>query len=880
MKWFFLVLVSLLSICGIAQQITIVGSCIDKRGNPLENVQVDANSKPAIIVYSDSTGAYRFITETFDTLKIKLSIDGYRETRLIFRGDNESLSYQIKAVQFPIQQERTVTVISTKDDPFEITKLAPFDPQRITGSVERTLTLITAAVSNNELTTNYNVRGGNYDENLVYVNGFMVYRPFLTRSGQQEGMSFIHSALVESVKFSAGGFDAQYGDKLSSVLDIEYKTPKSTKGSAMLSLLGTEVHAEQAVSKKFNYIAGARYRSNGYLLNSLPTKGSYNPVFMDGQFLTNYQLNPKLTWSVLGHFSSNNYQFIPQTAVTDFGTANEAYSFRIYFDGQESTRFQTMMGGTALKYQASKNTDLDFYATIFNSNEKEYFDIQGQYYINELEMDPSKETYGDSIAVLGIGTFLNHARNQLNATITNIYHQGEHRVYANFKDFEKRHFYTSTIKWGVNYQHDIFTDVLSEWKMIDSAGYSIPQASPNQVELFETIKSELSLVGERATGYAQWNQSWTNIHRNHAVSIQQKTKVNGIKTTKLFNDTISESAKKIALSLGLRSGYTSVNNEFYLTPRAALIFYPRNYMVHNGRITKRNISYRLASGLYYQPPFYREFRTLEGTLNTQVKSQKSFHVVASTDLLFSMWNRENPFKVSGELYYKYLWDVNPYEIENVRTRYYAENNAVAYAYGFDVNIHGEFVEGIESFFKLGVLSTKENIIGDSHKEYYNAAGEKIIFGYSNDQTITDSATIFPGFIPRPTDQLFNFGALVQDKMPGLENFTVQMGLQFSTGLPYGPPDRTRYKDTLRLKSYFRVDLGMAYDLIPNDKARKNNFWGKNFTDALISLEIFNLLGINNVLSKQWIQDVQGKYYAIPNYLTQRRINLKLICKIR
>jgi hypothetical protein len=880
MKCFALLIFSFLSAYGITQQIKIVGSCIDKRGKPLESVQIEVNTIPSTLIFSDSLGAYSFSTSAFDTLKIKLSIDEYREIRLLFSANTPKLSYVIKAVQFPIQQERTVQVISSKDDPFEITKLAPFDPQRITGSVERTLTLITAAVSNNELTTNYNVRGGNYDENLVYVNGFMVYRPFLTRSGQQEGMSFIHSALVESVKFSAGGFDAQYGDKLSSVLDIEYKTPKSTKASAMLSLLGTEAHVEQAVSKKFNYLIGARYRSNGYLLNSLPTKGSYNPVFIDGQFLTNYQLNPKLTWSVLGHFSSNDYQFSPQTAETDFGTANEAYSFRIYFDGSESTRFQTMMGGTALKYQVTKNTDLDFYATIFNSNEREYFDIQGQYYINELEMDPSKETYGDSIAVLGIGTFLNHARNQLNATITNIYHQGEHRLYANFKDFEKRHFYTSTIKWGVNYQHDIFTDVLSEWKMIDSAGYSIPQASPNQVELFETIKSELSLVGERATGYAQWNQSWTNIHRNHAVAIQQKTKVNGTKTTKLFNDTISESAKKIALSLGLRSGYTSVNNEFYLTPRAALIFYPRNYMVHNGRITKRNISYRLASGLYYQPPFYREFRTIEGTLNTQVKSQKSFHVVASTDLLFSMWNRENPFKVSGELFYKYLWDVNPYEIENVRTRYYADNNAVAYAYGFDVNIHGEFVEGIESFFKLGILSTKENLKGDSHKEYYNAAGEKIIFGYSQDQTIADSATIFPGYIPRPTDQLFNFGALVQDKMPGLENFTVQMGMQFSTGLPYGPPDRTRYKDTLRLKSYFRVDLGMAYDLIPNNKTRKDNFWGRNFSDALISLEIFNLLGINNVLSKQWIQDVQGKYYAIPNYLTQRRINLKLICKIR
>jgi hypothetical protein len=303
-------------------------------------------------------------------------------------------------------------------------------------------------------------------------------------------------------------------------------------------------------------------------------------------------------------------------------------------------------------------------------------------------------------------------------------------------------------------------------------------------------------------------------------------------------------------------------------------------MVNNGRIARRNISYRLSSGLYYQPPFYREFRTLEGSLNTQVKSQKSLHVVAGTELLFSMWDREQPFKLSGELFYKYLWDVNPYEIENVRTRYYADNNAVAYAYGFDVNIHGEFVEGIESFFKLGILSTKENLKDDSYKEYYNAAGDKIIFGYSNDQIITDSATFFPGFIPRPTDQLFNFGALVQDKMPGLENFTVQMGMQFSTGLPYGPPDRTRYKDTLRLKSYFRVDLGLAYDLISENKTRKDNFWGRNFSDALISLEIFNLLGINNVLSKQWIQDVQGKYYAIPNYLTQRRINLKFICKIR
>ena len=392
MKWFFLLILSLLSLRGIAQQRTIVGSCIDKRGEPLENVRVQINTRPSQEAISDSLGAYLFYTEQIDTLKIVLTIDEYREVRMLYMGRSSKLKYQIEAVKFPIQQVKTINIISNKDDPFELTRLAPFDPQRITGSVERTLTLITAAVSNNELTTNYNVRGGNYDENLVYVNGFLVYRPFLTRSGQQEGMSFIHSALVESVKFSGGGFDAVYGDKLSSVLDIEYKTPKSTKASALLSLQGTEAHVEQAVSKKFNYLVGARYRSNGYLLNSLPTKGAYNPVFMDAQVLTNFQIHPKITWSILGHFSSNDYQFSPQTAVTDFGTANEAYSFRIYFDGRESTRFQTMMGGTSLKFQASKKTDLDFYATVFNSNEKEYFDIQGQYYINELEMDPSKET--------------------------------------------------------------------------------------------------------------------------------------------------------------------------------------------------------------------------------------------------------------------------------------------------------------------------------------------------------------------------------------------------------------------------------------------------------------------------------------------------------
>ena len=343
---------------------------------------------------------------------------------------------------------------------------------------------------------------------------------------------------------------------------------------------------------------------------------------------------------------------------------------------------------------------------------------------------------------------------------------------------------------------------------------------------------------------------------------------------KYFTDTLRETATKVAISIGTRTGYTSVNNEFFVTPRLSLSYYPRAYMVKNNKIIRRNLSYRFSTGLYYQPPFYREFRTIAGSLNTQVQSQKSFHVVLGTDVYFSMWQRERPFKFSGEVYYKYLWDVNPYEIENVRTRYYAENNAIAYAYGLDLNVHGEFVPGIESFFKMGIMRTEENLLDDNYKEYYNAAGDKIIFGISEDQTVVDSAVVYPGYIPRPTDQLFNFGALVQDQMPGLENFTVQMGLQYGAPLPYGPPGSGRYKDTLRMKGYFRVDLGFSYNLT----SKKDTWWHKHVPESMISLEVFNLLGVNNVLSKQWIQDVEGKYYSVPNYLTQRRVNLKFICR--
>lgn len=873
-----LLLLLILSSSVFGQNTKVIGRCTDRRGVAIELVKVISQDALIPIVYTDASGIFELIYDKKGSFDIEFRVQGTNmvESRTIDIS-NQSI-YRLEDIKFQFQQEDGAVVIREKINPFEIPKLKPVDMGTIPlGSVERTLVYMTAATSNNELTTNYNVRGGSYEENLVYVNGFNVYRPFLTRSGQQEGMSFVHTALVNSISFSAGGFDAQYGDKLSSVLDIEYKNPDSLRGSAMVSLLGVESHLEYAPTSRFNFIVGGRYRSNGYLLNSLPTKGAYNPVFWDGQFLTNYALTENLTWSFLGHFSSNNFRFTPQTQETDFGTANEAYSFTIYFDGQEQTRFQTMMGGTSLKWRASDRTNLDFYATVFNTDEREYFDIQGQYYINELETDPSKEEFGDSIAVLGIGTFLNHARNRLNATIINIYHNGSDTLFSGYSDNERLNFRSHMLKWGVNFQMDQFDDVLSEWKMIDSAGYSVPQEPTDQITLFETIKGQLNLNSQRYTGFVQLNSLWSRNEKNRVVTVKKKYKTNGGKEVISYTDTIKESPAKWALSIGTRGGYTSANEEAFITPRFAIKYYPRAYMVRNGQVVRRNVSIRFASGMYYQPPFYREFRTFDGQLNLNVKAQKSAHFVAGTDVYFDMWEREVPFKFSAEAYYKYMWDINPYEIENVRTRYYANNDAKAYAYGLDLNINGQFVEGIESFFKVGFLSTKEDIIGDYFYNYYNAAGEKIVFGISDDQTVVDSVRVEPGFIPRPTDQWVNFGALIQDRMPFYESFSVQVGIQYGSRLPYGPPDFQRYKDTLRMKSYFRVDIGMSYDFLYKEP-QKENFWSKNFTDAIVSFEVFNLLGVNNVLSKQWVQDVSGKYYSIPNYLTQRRFNLKLILR--
>ncbi|AEA44653.1 TonB-dependent receptor plug domain-containing protein [Fluviicola taffensis] len=855
-------------------QVQVTGNVQDKGKLALPNIQVlFLLGKDTLKTVTDKNGRFQIqlLPTKYGVIAQYDNENEYRKNVLIPNVDSFSLDpivFNFGLIEIDINKSRA--------EVNGLDKIPQIDLQKqVLGGVERMLVLTQAGVnSNNELTSNYNVRGGNYDENEVYVDGFLINRPFLTRSGQQEGLSFINTALVEDIYFSSGGFQSMYGDKLSSVLDILYKKPDSLRISVMASLLGVEAHIEDQLGKhnRFQYLFGARYRANGYLLNSLPTKGNYNPVFWDAQALTTYTINEHWSWTMLGHVSSNTYQFAPQTSKTDFGTANEAYSFNIYFEGQEKTKFLTSTVGTSLNYTSKKYQGKTFF-TYFRSDERENFDILGEYYINELETDPSKEEFGDSIAVLGVGGFLNHARNKLNADIFSFYHDGT----VTFKT--KRETSKHWLKVGAKLQIDHFTDVLSEWKLVDSTGYSQVDNPTDEVDLYETIKSKLQLDNQRYSAYVQDRWEWRKVRNTIPVSktIKYKDSLGNIKE-RIVRDTIDSGKSSLVLDYGIRGTYTSFNDEGFITPRLSLTFTPVKYVYQKGQFVRRGVRYRLATGLYYQPPFYREFRTFTGGINQNVKSQKSAHFVLGMDYSFFMMKREAPFKFTAEAYYKYLWDVNPYEVDNVRTRYFANNDAVAYAAGLDLNLNGEFVPGLMSFFKLGFLTTKEDIKGDYYYNYYNAAGEKIIAGYSDDQVVVDSARVNPGYIRRPTDQHVTVGVMFQDHMPGLQQLTCQVGITYGSRLPYGPPDHSRYKDTLTMKAYFRVDMGMSYDILYRKPGKTRKFLRK-MESAIISFEVFNLLGVNNVLSKQWIQDVSGKYYSIPNYLTQRRFNVKLIVRI-
>lgn len=813
-----------------AQDSAMVSGKLTNSGNePIEDISVSIFGSSQAPVYTDKNGEYTY------------SVPANREIVLVFY----SLSYrrqEVKLLLAPGEKKvlnRTL-IFSNQFKPVEVTdgnrfsEITRIDPLHIshipTASQDFNAILFTLpGVSNrNELSSAYSVRGGNFDENLVYVNGIEVYRPFLIRSGQQEGLSFINPDLVSSVLFSAGGFEAKYGDKMSSVLDVLYRKPRKFAGTVSGSLLGTSIHLEGSTDNyRLTWLIGARYKTNQYVLNSLDTKGDYKPFFGDVQAFVTYDLTSDWELDILGNLATNKYQVVPQNRETDFGTLNQALRLKIYFDGQEIDRFTTTLGAvSAIYHDHNEIWNLRFIGSAFKSRESEAFDIQGQYFIDELETDFGKPTFGDVVANRGIGTFLNHARTNLEAAVYCAEHKGVYNSGIN------------QLLWGAKYSSETINDKLSEWKYLDSAGYSLPITDPQFIVLQDVIKQKITISSNRVSGYVQG----------------------------ILKREMKDSAM-LSLIGGLRANYWDLNGQALVGPRATLGYKP---------YWKRDFIFKLSSGYYYQPPFYRELRDSKGVINYNIKAQTSIHFVLTSDYNFKAWKR--PFKFIAEAYYKHIDNLIPYEIDNVRIRYSAKNNARGYATGIDLKVNGEFVSGLESWASLSVMETREDIKDDFYYDYFNSDGEKIVPGFTANYIAVDSIRHEPGYIPRPTDQRVNFGMFFQDKMPGIPDLKMHLNLLFGTAVPFGPPNTQRYLHTLRTPPYRRVDIGFSYQALREDRKVKEKSVGRFLKSLWISLEVFNLLGTNNTVSYIWVEDVTNRQYAIPNYLTQRQLNLRTIIK--
>jgi hypothetical protein len=784
---------------------------------------------------SDDRGKFELKLAPYKDHEVVFFLTGYSVQRIPIRltpGEERTLNIRLRSISGNLIG---INVEAVRPGDFNVIKIQPRTIEQlpnVSGNFESFLKTMPGVVSNNELSSTYSVRGGSFDENLVYVDDIEIYRPFLVRSGQQEGLSFVNPDLVSDISFSAGGFSAMYGDKLSSVLDIKYRKPKKFGGSAFLSFMGGGLHLE-GISKneKFTWLTGIRHRSNQFLLRSLDTQGEYKPRFTDVQTKLDYQLTKKTEVSILGHFSSNRFNVIPSSRQTEFGSINEALRLTIYFGGQEVDEFNTGTGALSVTHMVNDSLKLKFIASSFISREREFFDILGQYFLDELERDLGSSEFGDVAFNRGVGGFLDHSRNELNAFVSTLTHIGSYRN-KNLR-----------WQWGLKAQQEKITDELDEWQYRDSSDYSIPHPTDNpgqpanpsqQIVLNNVVKNNISLSSSRYSGFIQ--QTWD--------------------------------LEQYSFTIGVRGTYWDLNNETNISPRASIAYNP---------IWNKRLSLRAATGVYYQPPFYRELRNLDGQINKDLKAQQSIHFVVGSDYQFLAWGRE--FKLTSEAYYKIMNNLIPYKLDNTRIRYLARNNANGYATGLDLRVNGEFVSGIESWVSLGFLKTEENLTDDFYYKYFNSDGEEIIFGYTQNDIPVDSTRIEPGNIPRPTDQRITFSMFFQDYLPKFPTVRMHLNLVFGTGLPYGPPGTDRFKDILRAPTYRRVDIGFSKIAIDEDAENKSRLpVVRNLRSLIFSLEVFNLLQVSNTISYTWITDVTGRQYGVPNYLTSRILNFRVQAK--
>lgn len=772
--------------------ISIVGTNIGTKTNDFGHFELK--------VPADSNFTLQFNSLGFEAYKMELKLKP---------GEQKKINYQFKQSSFAISQVVINSDLDRREGISKIDAKLLSSLPSASGNFEAILKTLPGVQSNNELSSQYNVRGGNFDENLVYVNDVEIYRPFLVRSGQQEGLSFINSDMVKSVNFSAGGFDAKYGDKLSSVLDITYKKPTEFAGTVSAGLLNQSINLEgTSRNRRLSYLFGYRKKSTKYVLGSLDTDGDYQPNFSDLQTYINYSLSTDWELSFMGNYNANNYIVKPQSRETTFGTFNEVLRLSIFFQGQEIDQYQSNMGALTATYNPSDSLKIKFIATQYQSFEQETFDIEGQYIFDEIESNFGKETFGQVKANRGVGAYLNHARNFLRANVKSIENKGRLVHKGNL------------FLWGLRYQNEQINDQLSEWNLIDSAGYAISNSS-QMIQLHDVIRTKIKLNTNRINGFIQ-------------------------------NSFAFNSDQSLKLTAGIRATYWDYTNELNLSPRVTLSYHPK---------WKQDWVFRASTGLYYQPPFYRELRNYDGTLSTNPAAQKSIHYVIAADKQFVSFGGRK-FKFISEMYYKQMDNIIPYEVDNVRIRYYANDKAKAYSKGIDFKVNGEFVKDLESWFSLSFMSTQEDIKNDQ-------INIKDING-------VDSAKIFPGYIPRPTDQRFNFSIFFQDNLNSDPSFKVHLNVVFGSRLPFGPPDFARYKDTLRMPPYWRADVGFSKEFV--SKKNGGNSQIGPFKSLMLYTEVFNLFKRSNTISYLWIRDVNAQQYAVPNYLTSRQINIRLVGK--
>ena len=822
--WYYLLFLTLLHFqSSLAQKKAafVSGKILDENERPLSKVSIIILGKQTGVASTDS-GSFRLQVPAEKAFALVFSYTGFKtEQRNFLLNEKEEETVIVRMEKGYRQLNEVVVTDQRERKEAGLVKINPKDAINIPAPIGGIESLIKIFVgSNNELTSQYSVRGGNYDENLVYVNDFEIFRPYLVSNAQQEGLSFINPEMTKSVSFYNGGFQAKYGDKMSSVLDIQYKKPHVFGGSAYIGLLEQGLHLEGVDAKnKFTYLVGVRNRTNKSLLGSQETKGNYVPSSADFQALLTYQLNERNLLELMGTVSQTKFSLIPQSSqltssvFSPYFTANLALD--IFFDGKEEDYYRTDMLGLSLTQQITKNLKLKWMLSRFEDNEKESNDITGSYLFGERNFDRSSAGYGLITNPLGAGLYQTYARDRLNIAVWNATHKGSLDLGTHF------------LQWGISAEQQTVSDKLHEWELQDSAGYTLP-FNPDQIGINSYINSSADLNIFRLSGFIQNNIA--------------------------FKD-----SSDFTLQAGVRYNYNSLNNQFLLSPRIGFSWKPRQ--------AKKDIVYRGAIGIYDQPPFYRELRRPDGSINKGLKAQRSWQVTGGFDYNFKVGDR--PYRFTTEAYYKGITDVVPYDIDNVRIRYFGENSAKAYAAGIEMRLFGELVKDAESWISFGIMKTKEKI---SNAFYYNYKVDSL--NHPFDSTLTEQ-----GWVRRPTDRLLTLGMFFQDYLATNKNLKVYLNLLYGSNLPYNIPGSVKYRNALFIDPYIRMDLGFSALLLDGDKSnRRSHNPFRNFENIWATLEVFNIIDRSNTISYLLIKDFSNTIYAMPQRLTPRLLNLKLVAR--